>query len=85
VGGIINYSAGQFVGRWRSSGARLNGIQEVRGSIPLRSTTTTSGIHQAPFRGWPSGTRFSAACCALSDVITDRVTIRMGSCPFLDG
>jgi len=29
--------------------------------------------------------RFSAECCALSDVITDRVTIRMGSCPFLDG
>jgi hypothetical protein len=29
--------------------------------------------------------RFSAECSALSDVITDRVTIRMGSCPFLDG
>src|SRR5712692_3471296 len=40
----------------------------------LRSTTTTSGIHQAPFRGLPSGAGFGAACCAVSDVTTDRVT-----------
>lgn len=38
MGGIINYSAKRVVGRWRSSGARLHGMQEVRGSIPLRST-----------------------------------------------
>src|SRR6266849_5906675 len=52
-------------------GARLNRTQEVRGSNPLRSTTTTSGIHQAPFRGLPSGAGFGA-CCAVSDVTTDR-------------
>lgn len=28
----------EYVGLWRSWDARLNGIQEVRGSIPLRST-----------------------------------------------
>src|SRR6266704_1958967 len=30
------------VGPWRSLGARLNGIQEVRGSNPLGSTTLLS-------------------------------------------
>jgi len=32
----------------------------------------------------PSGAGFGAACCAVSDVTTDRVTIRIGCCPFLD-
>src|SRR5712691_6072823 len=50
----------------------------------LKSTTTTSGIHQAPVWGVPSGASFDAACCTVSDVITDRVTIRIGYCPFLD-
>jgi hypothetical protein len=62
----------------------VNRTHEVRGSNPLGSTTTTSGIHQAPVWGVPSGASFGAACCTVSDVTTDRVTIRIGYCPFLD-
>jgi len=32
----------------------------------------------------PSGEGFGAACRAISDVTTDRVTIRIGCRPFLD-
>ena len=31
------------MGAWRSLGARLNGIQKVRGSIPLVSTKVIAG------------------------------------------
>jgi hypothetical protein len=39
-----------FRGPVAQLGARLTGSQKVRGSNPLGSTTTTSGIHRAPFR-----------------------------------
>ena len=35
----VNYSRGYTVGAVAQSGERLNGIQEVRGSIPLGSTS----------------------------------------------
>ena len=38
VGGILNYFVRVGLGPWRSLGARLNGIQKVRGSNPLGST-----------------------------------------------
>jgi hypothetical protein len=37
-------------------------------------------------RGIGAGTArgFGVACCAVSDVTTDLVTIQIGCCPFLD-
>src|SRR3989454_7716974 len=62
-------------------GARLTGSQKVRGSNPLGSTTTTSGIHQARCG---VGAGFVVACCAVSDMTTGLVTIQIGCCPSLD-
>src|SRR2546422_10209081 len=56
-------------------GARVNRTHEVRGSNPLGSTTTTSGIHQAPVPGFAGRRGLRARCIAISVVTTDRVTI----------